>query len=253
MLRRDNNIMGRKRNTMTPEEVERETLESLNKTGGENPTKRRKNNNEGWSNKAPTKEEQERVERWSTWSRQQHTPDEIRAEILRDHRCVCFTYLCSHCKFPMSFLEEFLVLSTCLLDETNYDKDFKDVKDLLFASMKVGDYDKNLTEIIIENRNGVQVIGINDISERLDWKAIGTYQKIDLYTAERFGRFLPWDEMTPRCGLSQLYIDANKAEYCKPRKNNTDVTDDEIKDFEANFEAELEDGLDLDFYDDFED
>ena len=237
--------MGRKRKLTTPEEIEKEVEVE----------KARKYKNKEYSgrDRMPTEEENARVHRWSTWSRQQHTPDEIRAEILKDHRCVCFTYLCWECKFPMSFLEELLVLSTCLLDETNYATDYEAVKNLLFAQMKVGDYNKNLEEITIINRNGPQTVTIKDIGERLDWKAIGLSQKIDLYTAERFAKYLPWDEMTPKCGLSQLFIDANKQLYCKPKKSgevnkNETIYDTMNSDIEFDFDDD-----DLDFYVDFED
>lgn len=205
----------------------------------------------------PTPEEQERVKRWASWSMQPHTPDEIRAEILRDNRCVCITYVCEHSKIPSSFMDEFLVLSTFLLDDTNYETNYDDVKNLLFAKLKIGDYDKNLTEIIIENRQGVQIITIDDIADRIDWKAIGIFQRIDLYTAERYGKFLPWDQMTPRCGLSQIYIDANKYEYITKYskiKKETEIREENIfapdyddddfdDDVDFNIESDIEAGI----------
>ena len=226
---------------MTPEEVEAAVTEELSPTG-------RKKHSRKVHEKPITAEEKARIERWATWSLQQHTVEEIREEILTDYRCVCFTYLCGACRFPMSFLDEFLTLSTTLLDKTNYEKDYQKVHDLLMAKLEVGDYDKNLKEIEICNRDGRQIITIDDIADRLDWRAISTFQTLDLYTAEKYGKYLIWDEMTPRCGLSKMFIDANKQFYGKKVKPKDDLnTTYDLDDFEE----DMDEMADFEFDDDF--
>lgn len=202
----------------------------------------------------PTEEEKARVHRWATWSMQPHTPDEIREEILNDYRCVCFSYVCGQSKIPSSFMDEFVVLSTCLLDKTNYEKDYEAVKNMLFAKLGIGEHNADGVTLVIKNREGTHEVTVDNIADRIDWLAIGLEQRIDLYTAERYAKFLPWDKMTPRCGLSKLFIDANKEIYCPKvkRKDDTlelsldifsddyDDDDDFDDDIDSALEAELE-------------
>lgn len=199
--------------------------------------------------KPPTSEEVLRVQKWGEWSMQPHTPDEIREAILEDSRCVCFTYLCEYSKIPGDFLEEFLVLSTCLLDKSNYEKDFDRIKNALFANLEIEGYTNNEEILIIENNSGTSSIVSSNILDRIDWKNFGMNQKIDLYTAERFGKFLPWDTMNTSCSLSQMYIDANKAEFSQRSKKDNAVTKLDTA-YESISESDLMDGID-DFDDDF--
>ena len=61
-----------------------------------------------------------KVQDWAEWSMTPHSEEEIRNKCLDDIDGICFAYLCNTSYISEEFFEEFLALSTGLINRSNY-------------------------------------------------------------------------------------------------------------------------------------
>lgn len=114
---------------------------------------------------------------WATYFRTPRTVDEIREKIFFDFDNVCFTYLCSWQQLPEEFVPELMALSTGLLNADNYET-YRDelIKAVhVFEQIEPGDID---FDKLPTNHQLPKSSQYYQLVDRLDWSAIGQYQKL---------------------------------------------------------------------------
>ena len=132
------------------------------------------------------------VERWLVFSSNPRTEAEIEEELLTRPDDVCLSYVCTSSKMSTEFIERLIVLSTGALTKENLDKDFKTVEDLLkYKYSKTEDMaHKSVTLHRLNENNLPMVIDSKTLDDRIDWKAITMYQKLNNDFILKYADFL---------------------------------------------------------------
>ncbi|MBO5386939.1 MAG: hypothetical protein J6A59_02175 [Lachnospiraceae bacterium] len=124
------------------------------------------------------------ISEWIRWSTTPHTEEEIRDKALSDYDNICFSYVCKYSDMSADFLEEFMALSTGLLNYINYEECLQDVMTAVQSNMGVipaVDITKlNIPTItVVRDTTGEHVEpGYNNLKDKIDWVYIS--QKTNL-------------------------------------------------------------------------
>lgn len=205
--------------------------------------------------KKPSEKEKkasEAVKRWADWSMTNHTTEEIKQQILTNPNDVCFTFLCRYSRIPEDFFDEFMVLSSGLLNPKSPKEDYDKIKKVLFSKLGVTDenlehpyitiqvpYDKTKK---IENWDMVpENIDIKRVNEKIDWFYITAYQSLTKDFVLKYKNHIKWGILEPQNDITIELIKEYKKIYCGNGKQadgeNSEVdTEIDSSDFDEEYD-----------------
>lgn len=160
---------------------------------------------------APAYEHLHGIQRWVTFSTFPRSEKEIKHELLNNFEDVCTLYVLEFSRMSEDFLEEFMVLSTGLLNEQNYDQSYETVKKLLEYKYTYGNKHP-IRETIINTSGKAEVISSESVCDRIHWGELSRNQTFSMKFAMKYYKWLDLRELEAREDIDPIIVDAVKAE-----------------------------------------